>query len=65
MIPVPIPPTEEQNEIIKIIQNKMLQIELFKNRINEIMKTKEILGRYINMLQSGVLKYAFSGKLVN
>ena len=64
-IMIPLPPIEEQQEIVKIINKKFNEIKFFQSMINELTLKQKLTIEKINHLQSSILDTAFSGKLIN
>ena len=64
MIQVPLPPLEEQKEIVKLLKQKIILIESYQKQINELHEKQDIFINNLNHIQSSVLDSAFSGKLV-
>jgi len=52
---IPVPPIEEQERIVKIIEIKLTAVEKAKNVVDE-------LSLYINALPSSILRKAFNGE---
>ena len=65
MINVPIPPLEEQKEIVKLIKHNFSIVDSFKKRIYELDKKQKEFEKNLNHIQSSIIDSAFSGKLVN
>jgi type I restriction enzyme, S subunit len=62
---IPIPPLDEQKQILKILMNTSIQFEHISNIVKIIKNRDEQNEEFINYIQSSILDSAFSGKLVN
>ncbi len=63
--PIPLPPLEEQDEIVKEIDLKFSELKQFTLKIDDLLKMKELLLNNLKTVNNSILSNAFSGKLVN
>ena len=63
-INIAIPPIEEQNLIVQIIEKKITEWEIHKNQFKNIQEQHDLIKQQLSNLQSSILDAAFSGKLV-
>jgi restriction endonuclease S subunit len=64
-VPIPIPPYEEQQEIIEIMKGKILHMENIKNIVARINISHDNLLCKLQTLSKRILDVGFSGKLIN
>lgn len=60
-----VPPLEEQQEIVRIVDEKIKVIDHISKQIESIVKSKIEIKSYVDSLPTKILQHAFSGKLVN
>ena len=62
---IPIPPLDEQKQILKILKNISIQFEHISNLTKAIKNRDEQNKKFIDNIQSSILDSAFTGKLLN
>jgi len=61
--PIPLPPPEEQDEIVKFIHNKLKELELAKKKILPMENSRKKNLLYIELLPQKIVETGFLGKL--
>jgi len=62
---LPVPPQEEQEEIVKILDKKMETLESVKSKIKSMNSLQDQIKNFLESMPNQILNQAFSGKLVN